>query len=119
MGMVQGIGTASDSVVATLVAELEIELGRGVGEALAQRFLDAEESDFLWDARGEERWLSSYEGLGEDNLELDRIAIWGRLDGRWFMAIILVDGQGMPHGTIAKRICRSRDIARKAMADAR
>lgn len=119
MGMVQGIGTASDSVVATLVAELEIELGRGVGEALAQRFLDAEESDFLWDARGEGRWLSSYEGLGEDNLELDRIAIWGRLDRRWFMAIILVDGQGMPHGTIAKRICRSRDIARKAMADAR
>ena len=28
MGMVQGIGTASDSVVATLVAGLEIELGR-------------------------------------------------------------------------------------------
>ena len=119
MGMVQGIGTASDSVVATLVAGLEIELGRSAGEALAQRFLEAEESDFLWDARGEERWLGFYEGLGEDNLELDRIAIWGRLDGRWFMAIMLVDGEGMPHGMIAKRICRSRDAARKAMADVR
>ena len=119
MGMVQDIGTASDSVVATLVAEWEIEVGRGAGEALAQRFLEAEESDFLWDARGEERWLGSHEGLGDDDLELDRIGIWGRLDGRWFMAIILVDGEGMPHGTIAKRICHSRDIARQAMADAR
>lgn len=119
MGMVQGIGTASDSVVATLVAGLEIELGRSAGEALAQRFLDAEESDFLWDVRGEERWLGSYDGFGEDDLELDRIAIWGRLADRWFMAIMLVDGEGMPHGTIVKRICHSRNAARKGMADAR
>lgn len=118
MGMVQGIGTASDQIIATLVAGLEIELGRGAGDALAHRFLYAEESDFLWDARGEERWLGFYESFGEDDLELDRIAIWGRLDGCWFMAIMLVDGEGRPHGTIAKRICHSRDIAQKAMADA-
>lgn len=116
MGMVQSIGTASDRIIATLVAGLEMELGRGAGAALADHFLAAEESDFLWDARGEERWLGSYEGPGEDDLELDRIAIWGRLDGRWFMAIMLVDGEGMPCATIAKRICHSRDFARKAMA---
>lgn len=114
-----GIGTASDRIVATLVAGLEMELGRGAGAALADHFLAAEESDFLWDARGEERWLGSYEGLGEDDLELDRIAIWGRLDGRWFMAIMLVDGEGMPRETITKRICHSRDAARKEMVDAR
>ena len=118
MGMIQSIGTASDRIIATLVAGLEMELGRGAGAALADHFLAAEESDFLWDARGEERWLGYYEGLGEDDLELDRIAIWGRLDGRWFMAIMLVDGEGMPCATIAKRICHSRDFARKAMADA-
>mgnify|MGYP001027091967 CR=1 FL=1 len=119
MGMVQGIGTASDRIVATLVAGLEMELGRGAGAALADHFLDAEESDFLWDARGEERWLGYYEGLGADDLELDSIAICGQLDGRWFMAIILVDGEGMPRATIAKRICHGRDAARKAMVDAR
>jgi hypothetical protein len=119
MGMVQGIGTASDQIIATLVAGLEIELGRGAEETLVHRFMDAEESDFLWDARGEERWLGFYESFGDDDLELDRIAIWGRLDGRWFMAIMLVDGEGMPRATIAKRISHSRDIARKAMVDAR
>ena len=119
MGMVQSIGTASDQIIATLMAGLEMELGRGAGAALADHFLDAEESDFLWDARIGERWLGSYEGPGEDDLELDRIAIWGRLDGRWFMAIMLVDGEGMPCATIARRICHGRDAARKAMVDAR
>src|SRR3546814_19352214 len=33
---------------------LEIEFGHGVGEALAHRFLEAEETEFLWD-RSEER----------------------------------------------------------------
>lgn len=119
MGMVLGIGAASDRIVAVLVAGPEIELGRGAGEALAHHILEAEENDFLWDARDEERWLGYYEGLGGGDLELERIAIWGRLDGRWFMAIILVDGEGMPNGTIAKRICHSRDAARKAMVDVR
>lgn len=119
MGMVQSICTASDRIIATLVAGLEMELGRRAGAALADHVLAAEECDFLWDVRCEERWLGSYKGLGEDDLELDRIAIWGRLDSRWFVAILLVDGEGMPRATIAKRICHDRDAARKAMADAR
>ena len=118
MGMVQSIGTASDHIMAALVAGLEIEFGRSAGKALAQRFLEAEESDFLWDARAGERWLGAYEALELDNEGLDRIAIWGRLDGCWFMAIMLVDGEGMPHGTIAHRVCGSRKSARQAMADA-
>ena len=46
MGMYQSIGTASDRVMATLMAGLELEFGRGAGEALAHRFLEAEETDF-------------------------------------------------------------------------
>jgi hypothetical protein len=122
MGMYQSIGTASakvvDRVIATLMAGLEIEFGRGAGEALAQRFVDAEETDFLWDARIEERWLGSYESIDDDDLELDRIAICGRLDGRWFASVMLVDGDGMAHGMIAKRFCRSRRLAHEAMVDA-
>lgn len=118
MGMVQSIGTASDHVMSALTAGLEIEFGRGAGEALAHRFLEAEETDFLWDARLEERWLGSYESIENDDLELDRIAICGRLDGRWFAGVLLVDGDGLAQGTIAKRFCRSRKSAHEAMADA-
>ncbi|ARS28757.1 hypothetical protein [Sphingomonas sp. KC8] len=118
MGMYQSIGTASDRVMATLMAGLEMEFGRGAGEALAHRFLEAGETDFLWDARLEERWLGSYESIDDDDLELDRIAICGRLDGRWFASVMLVDGDGMAHGTMGKHFCRSRRSAHEAMVDA-
>ncbi len=118
MGMSQSIGTASDRVISMLIAGLEIEFGRGAGEALAHRFLEAEETDFLWDARIEERWLGSYESIEDDDLELDRIAICGRLDGCWFASVMLVDGDGMAHGTMGKRFCRSRRSAHEAMVDA-
>ena len=59
MTMFQSIGAGSakgtDRVMTALVAGLEIEFGRGAGEALEQRFLEAEESDFRWEARLSER----------------------------------------------------------------
>lgn len=116
MTMFQSIGAASDRVVATLVAGLEIEFGRGAGEALAQRFLEAEESDFLWDARASERWLGAYESIDEEDFELDRVAIIGRLDGRWFVAVSIVDGNGNAHGLIGRRSFRSEARAGEAFA---
>jgi hypothetical protein len=116
MTMFQTIGSASDRVMATLVAGLEIEFGRGAGEALAARFLEAEESDFLWDARASERWLGAYQAQGEDDFELDRVAIVGRLDGRWFVAVSIVDGDGNPHGLMGRRDFGSERQAREAFA---
>lgn len=118
MTMFQSIGAASDRVVATLVAGLEIEFGRGAGEALAQRFLEAEESDFLWDARMSERWLGAYESIDEEDFELDRVAIMGRLDGRWFVAVSIVDGDGNAQGLMGRRSFRSERQAREAFAAA-
>ena len=57
---------------------------------MAHRFLEPEEMDFRWDARVEERWIGAYESADNEDFELDRIAICGRLDGRWFCAIMLV-----------------------------
>jgi hypothetical protein len=116
MTMFQPIGAASDRVLATLVAGLEIEFGRGAGEALAQRFLEAEESDFLWDARVSERWLGAYESIDEEDFELDRVAITGRLDGRWFVAVSIVDGDGNARGLMGRRSFRSERQAREAFA---
>lgn len=118
MGMVQSIGTASDRILDRLVAGLELEFGRGVGEALARRFLDAEEVDFHWDARVLERWIGVYESADDKDFELDRIAICGRLDGEWFCATMLVDGEGQAHGMTGCRRFRSKTQARKAMFDA-
>lgn len=116
MTMFQPIGVTSDRVVATLVAGLEIEFGRGAGEALATRFLEAEESDFLWEARVSERWLGAYPAHDEEDIELDRVAITGRLDGRWFVAVSIVDGDGMAQGLMGRRNFRSERQAREAFA---
>lgn len=118
MIMVQNVGTASDRVMAALVAGLEIEFGRGAGEALTHRFLDAEEVDFRWDARTSERWLGGYQNAEEDDFALDRVAICGRLDGTWFVATMIVDGDGQAHGMLGCRACASKRAAREALATA-
>ena len=122
MSMYQSIGTASanvvDRVMAALVTGLELEFGRGAGEALAHRFLEAEEADFHWDARVEERWIGAYESADDEDFGLDRIAICGRLDGKWFCATMLVDGDGQAHGMMGCRQFRSLARAWDAMLHA-
>jgi hypothetical protein len=78
MTMSQPISQRADRVMAALVAGLELEFGRGAAEALAERFIAAEEADFTWDARHEERWLGGFEPLEESDFELDRVAVIGR-----------------------------------------
>ena len=118
MDMSQSIGTASDRVMAALLSGLELEFGRCAGEALAHRFLKAEEADFRWDARVEERWIGAYESPDDEDFELDRIAICGRLDDKWFCATMLVDGDGQAHGMMGCRTFRSLVRARDAMLHA-
>lgn len=122
MSMYQSIGTASanvlNGVMEALVAGLELEFGRGGGEALAHRFLEAEEADFRWDARLEERWPGTYESFDDEDVELDRIACLGRLDGKWFCATMLLDGDGQAHRMMRCRTFRSLGRARDAMLHA-
>lgn len=118
MSMDQSIGTASDRVMAALVSCLELEFGRVAGEDLAHQFLAAEEADFHWDARVEERWIGAYENPDDEEFELDRLAICGRLDGKWFCATMLVDGDGQAHRMTGCRLFRSLVRARDAMLHA-
>jgi hypothetical protein len=118
MGMFQPISAASDRVMAALVSGLEIEFGHGVGEALAHRFLEAEETDFLWDARDQERWIGAYESADDEEIDLDRVRIFGRLDGKWFVAVMIVDGDGNAHGVMGKREFGRRTQALAAFSNA-
>jgi hypothetical protein len=116
MTIFQPVSAASDRVMAALVAGLELEFGSRAARGLAARFVAAEEADFVWDARDCERWLSTYEGAGDDDLELDRVAVMGRLGGRWIVAVCIVDGEGMAHGMTGKRTFGSAKSARAAFA---
>jgi hypothetical protein len=118
MTTVSTISESADRVIATLIAGLQIEFGRGAAEGLAHHFLEAEEVDFHWDARVSERWLGAYESQNDEELELDRVSIMGRLDGRWFIATCIVDGDGNAHGMLGCREFRSESAARKVYCDA-
>jgi hypothetical protein len=114
----QPISAAADRVVSALAAGLEIEFGRGAGQALAHRFLEAEDVEFHWEARIEECWMGSYEAPVGEEIELDRVRILGRLDGNWFVAVMIVDGDGSAHGIQGRRTFRRRGDAVRAFADA-
>ncbi|AOH86698.1 hypothetical protein AWL63_10750 [Sphingomonas panacis] len=117
MGVFHPVSVASDRVMATLVSGLEVEFGHTVAEALAHRFLEAEETDFLWDARVQERWIGADESGDDEDIELDRVRIFGRLDGRWFVAVMIVDGDGNARDVIGKREFGRRRQALAAFAD--
>ena len=114
MTMFQPISHCSNRVMTALVAGLELEFGRGAAQALAERFIAAEECDFTWGARIQERWLGAYEAFGDEDFELDRVAMIGRLDGRWVVAVCIVDGDGSAHGMVGRRSFARAQAARKA-----
>jgi len=42
------------------------------------------------------------------------VAILGQIDGRWFVAMCIVDGDGMAHGMMGRREFSDAAAARKA-----
>jgi hypothetical protein len=94
MSMFERIEAASLDVYGRLLEGLAVEFGSGADDALARHFIACEEADFHWEARSAERHLGACEGLDEEELELDWVAITGFLDGSWYVATALVDGEG-------------------------
>ncbi|HEY5712610.1 MAG TPA: hypothetical protein VIT38_12010 [Allosphingosinicella sp.] len=69
------------------------------GAVIAERILEAEAADFLWNARVQERYLGQHFDLicGEEDASQDisRIAFLSLFDGAWYAGIGLVDGDGV------------------------
>ncbi|HEX8443934.1 MAG TPA: hypothetical protein VF631_09840 [Allosphingosinicella sp.] len=87
------------SAMATGRGEAIVEgLRAEFGAIVAERILEAEAADFLWEARVKERYLGQHFDLGfdvdEDETELARVAIMSFLGGGWHAATCLVDGEG-------------------------
>lgn len=100
MTMILTLDRAANDSYSRLVSDLEIEFGSTGNAALADHFLAAEAIDFHWDARQSERHLGVYESADDEGFELDRVAIIGRLKGRWFVACAIIDGNGMAHDMV-------------------
>jgi hypothetical protein len=102
MNMMTMMGRGCDVAVDALRAEF--------GAVLAERIIEAEALDFLWDARVRERYLGQHFGSGFDDndddeasQEFSRVAILSMLDGSWYAGMCLVDGEGVAVELLWKR----------------
>ena len=114
MTMISIFQTTSRDVYPTLLAGLETQFGREESVEIAGQFLAAELADFHWESRVAERWLGAYETFDDDETELDRVAILGRLQGAWFTAECLVDGNGAVHSISNLRLAADEKEAETA-----
>lgn len=86
------------------------------GPVLAARIIEAEELDFLWDARVVERYLGQHfvqdtvPGDGSEG-DLSRVAIVSFFDGAWHAAVCVADGDGDAVTLLWERCCEGRDEA--------
>jgi hypothetical protein len=113
------ISTVETGRCEALVEALRAELG-GV---LADRVIEAEVADFLWESRLRERYLGQHidaiVGDEQSSDEVSRIAFLSFLDGWWHAGICLVDGEGLAMELLYKRTFRSREEAETAFVQAR
>lgn len=116
MNIISTVGMGRcDALVEALRAEL--------GGVLAERVIEAEAADFLWESRLRERYLGQHvDAFGDVELaseEVSRIAFLSFLDGRWHAGICLVDGEGAAVKLLWKRTFRSFEEAEIAFVQAR
>ena len=99
MNMITAIGRGCDVAIDALRAEF--------GAVLADRIIEVEALDFLWEARVREQYLGQQIGWGFDDedasQDLSRVAILSVLDGRWYAGLCLVDGEGAAVELLWKR----------------
>lgn len=119
--MVDGaISGAADRVFDRLVSGLESAFGRSAAEGFARHFIEAEGADFYWEARLRERWIGTYEGLDEDaDAVLDRVAVFGFLDGLFYVAVVLLDAIDGVEALLGLRQFTRRDEAERAFESMR
>ena len=94
-----------------------------LGGILADRILEAEAADFLWNSRVLERYLGQHiDAIPDDERmveEVSRVAVLSLLDGAWHAGVCLVDGEGAAIGLLWKRTLDSREEAEYAFIHAR
>lgn len=117
---VLAIGKTSDHVFERIVSGLEPSFGRSAAEGLARQFIEAEGADFYWEARIAERWIGTYERLDEDDGEaLDRVAVFGLLDGLFYVAVVLLDAFESVEALLGVRQFARREDAERAFESMR
>ena len=113
------ISTAGTGRCEALVDALRAELG-GV---LAERVIEAEAAEFLWESRIRERYLGQHVGVIDDEEcssdDVSRMAFLSFLDSCWHAGVCLVDGEGAALELLWNRKFRCAEEGKIAFIEAR
>jgi hypothetical protein len=115
MNMVSKFGIDSAVAIDALRAEF--------GAVLAERIIESEAVDFLWQERVLERYLGQQIGWDPEDeelaRELSRVAILTNLEDRWYVGMCLVDGEAAAVDLLWKRQFDNREEAEFELLRAR
>jgi hypothetical protein len=115
MNMISATSNHScDGLVENLRAEF--------GAILADRIIEAEALEFVWEGRVRERYLGQHiPAFGDEEMSEDvsRIAVLSSIGGRWYVGMCLVDGEGDAVDLLWKRQYEGRSDAEIALERAR
>ena len=97
-----------------LVRSLTAEFGSdGIG-AVIEKFIAAEEADFLWAGRFADRNLGEFESFDGDEDGCQRVAVMGYFRGEYYVAICIVDTERSVIGLLRSRQFASLESAESA-----
>jgi hypothetical protein len=86
-----------------LVQDLTAEFGSDGISAVVEKFIAAEQADFLWESRFAERNLGDFEGLDGDEEGGKLVAVMGYFRGEYYVAICIVDADRSVRALIKSR----------------
>ncbi len=99
---------------ADLVESVRAEFGEEGLASNVERFIAAEQPDFIWEGRCQEYYLGEWAGAEEGEESLFCILILSLFRGEWIVASAVVDGDERLHSMTRQRAYSSRDAAEKA-----
>lgn len=88
------------------------------GGILAERIIDSEALDFIWEGQIRERYLGLHVAEFADDEaseDVSRIAVLSSIGGRWHVGLCLVDGEGEAIDLLWRREYGSREEAENAL----
>lgn len=99
---------------AALVDDVRTEFGEEGLMANVERFIAAEQPEFIWDGRFQEHYLGEWMGVEEGETNLFCILILSHFGGEFFVASCVIDGDERLHSMTRQRSFSSREQAEEA-----
>jgi hypothetical protein len=97
-----------------LVKDLRTEFGtEGIGHVI-EKFIAAEQADFLWEGRFAERNLGAFEGFDIDEDGCQRVGVMGYFRGKYYVAHCIVDAERNVTALLKSRQFESFESAESA-----